>query len=55
MIESTRYAPQKLVVLRAITINPLTTPEILEEIIEEHDRLGTRLYRTDFAQALDRM
>jgi glutamate decarboxylase len=55
MIESTRYAPQKLVVLRAITINPLTTPEILEEIIEEHDRLGTKLYRTEFAHILDRM
>lgn len=55
MIESTRYAPQRVVVLRAVTVNPLTTPEILHEIIEEHDRLGSKIYRAEFAGRLDKM
>ncbi len=55
MIESTRYAPQKVVVLRAVTVNPLTTPEILHEIIEEHDRLGSKIYKSDFAGRLEKM
>ena len=44
VLESTRYAPQPLVVLRAVTINPLTTGEILKEIVDEHNRLGMELY-----------
>ncbi len=48
MLESTMYAPQKIVVLRAVTINPLTTPEILREIIEEHNRLGMKLFQDVF-------
>lgn len=44
VLESTRYAPQRISVLRAVTINPLTTPEILEEIVDEHNRLGLDLY-----------
>lgn len=55
MIESTRYNPQKIVVLRAITINPLTTPEVLEEIVEEQNRLGTRIYRNEFADRLEKL
>ncbi len=49
MLESTRYAPQKIVVLRAVIINPLTTPEILKEIIDEHNRLGMKIYESEFA------
>jgi putative pyridoxal-dependent aspartate 1-decarboxylase len=45
LLESTQYAPQKVVVLRTVTINPLTTKEILAEIIDEHNRLGVALYR----------
>ncbi|HNX59930.1 MAG TPA: glutamate decarboxylase, partial [Spirochaetota bacterium] len=44
VLESTKYAPEMIVVLRAITINPLTTPEILTEIVDEHERLGKALY-----------
>ena len=44
VLESTRYAPQPIWVLRAITINPLTTFEILREIVDEHNRLGLKLY-----------
>ncbi len=53
MLESTQYKPQKLVVLRSITVNPLTTPAILREIVEEQDRLGTKIYRSQFAGKLD--
>ncbi len=44
VLESTKYAPEMIVVLRAVTINPLTTNEILSEIVEEHERLGSSLY-----------
>ncbi len=50
MLESTRYAPQRIVVLRTVTINPLTTPEILKEIIDEQNRLGMQLYKSNFAK-----
>lgn len=55
MLESTPYSPQKIVVLRAITINPLTTTEILEEILEEQDRLGDRIYHSDFKNRLEKI
>lgn len=55
MLESTRYYPQKVVVLRAVTINPLTTPEILKEIVEEQDRLGMKIFKSDFAGRLEKI
>jgi len=55
MLESTRYAPQKVVVLRAITINPLTTQEILSEIVDEQNRLGENIYRNTFASSLEKI
>ncbi|MBN2040165.1 MAG: glutamate decarboxylase [Spirochaetes bacterium] len=45
-LESTKYYPQKIVVLRTITINPLTTPEILKEIITEQNTLGMQIYNS---------
>jgi len=48
MLESTRYPSQKIVVLRAVTINPLTTSEILKEIIDEQNRLGLNIYKSEF-------
>ncbi len=51
-LESTRYYPQKVVVLRSVTINPLTTEEILQEIIEEQNRLGMHIYKSHFARSL---
>ncbi|MCU0822832.1 MAG: pyridoxal-dependent decarboxylase [Spirochaetes bacterium] len=50
MLESTKYFPQRIVVLRTVTINPLTTPEILKEIIDEQNALGMNLYKTNFAK-----
>jgi glutamate decarboxylase len=42
MIDSPQYFYQDCVVLRAITINPLTTPEILKEILEQQNKLGQK-------------
>ncbi len=55
MLESTRYRPQRVVVLRAVVINPLTTPEILKEIIEEHHKLGVCIYKRDFESRLEKI
>lgn len=54
-LESTKYSPQKIVVLRSVTINPLTTTEILQEIVHEHNRLGEKIYRADFAHRLEKL
>ncbi len=48
MLESTKYSPQKIVVLRSITINPLTTQKIIQEIIDEQDKLGRQIYKSHF-------
>jgi glutamate decarboxylase len=53
MLESTRYAPQKIVVLRAVTVNPITTVEILKEIIDEHNTLGLKLYENEFKNRIN--
>lgn len=55
ILESTRYEPQKIVVLRALTINPLTTSEVLREIIDEQNRLGTKIYTNEFAKQLENL
>jgi glutamate decarboxylase len=44
-LESTRYHPLNIVVLRAILINPLTDEAILQEIVETQNRIGTELWR----------
>ena len=44
-IESTPYAPRKIVVLRAITVNPNTERDMLKKILSEHRRMGIRLWR----------
>ncbi|HQI80849.1 MAG TPA: pyridoxal-dependent decarboxylase [Deltaproteobacteria bacterium] len=43
-LESTRYAPRKIVVLRAITINPNTERYMLRQILNEHRNMGIRLW-----------
>lgn len=42
-IESTRYRPQSIVVLRAVLINPLINDGILKEIVSTQDRIGLSL------------
>lgn len=44
-LESTRYSPRKIVVLRAITINPNTEPHMLEQILVEHRLLGEQIWQ----------
>ncbi len=43
-IESTRYAPRRTVVLRAITINPNTEPDMIRQILDEHKKLGQEIW-----------
>ncbi len=45
MLESTRYRPQNVVVLRAVLINPLTEETILREIVDTQNRLGLELWK----------
>lgn len=52
VLESTRYTGQPILVLRSVTINPLTTAEILEEIITEQNLLGEKLYQSRFKKRL---
>jgi len=44
-LESTRYAPRKIVVLRAITINPNTERYMLKQILNEHRSMGIRIWK----------
>lgn len=44
-LESTRYRPQNIVVLRAILINPLTEREVLDEIKDTQNRIGMEIWK----------
>ena len=52
-IESTKYAPRKINVLRAITINPNTEKKMLKQILNEHKRMGIRLWKKMKLQCID--
>ncbi len=52
-IESTKYAPRKIVVLRAITINPNTERDMLKQILKEHRSMGIKLWRNMKKGCLD--
>jgi glutamate decarboxylase len=43
-LESTRYRPQNIVVLRAVLINPLTDGAVLKEIVDTQNRIGLDLW-----------
>jgi glutamate decarboxylase len=43
-LEATRYRPQKIVVLRAVLINPLTDRTILEEVVDTQNRIGMEIW-----------
>ena len=49
-LESTRYRPQKIVVLRAVLVNPLTDEEVLSEIVSTQNRIGLELW-SEFKEA----
>ncbi len=49
------YYYQDCVVLRAITINPLTTPEILKEIIDRQNQLGMKIFNRYFLSRFEKL
>ena len=53
-LESTRYRPQNIVVLRAVLINPLTDETVLKEIMETQNRIGLALW-SEFNGAYQRI
>ena len=53
-LESTRYRPIRIVVLRAVLINPLTDRQILEEIVDTQNRIGLQIWR-EFEPAYQRI
>ncbi|MDR3238108.1 MAG: glutamate decarboxylase [Spirochaetia bacterium] len=53
MYDSPKYFRQDVVVLRTITVNPLTTSDILKEIIEQQGILGNKLYESEFAERFE--
>ena len=53
-LESTRYRPQNIVVLRAVLINPLTDKRILKEIVETQNRIGLQIWE-EFESAYRKM
>ena len=53
-LESTRYRPQNIVVLRAVLINPLTDGAVLKEIVDTHNRIGQGLW-AEFSGAYQRV
>jgi len=53
-LESTRYRPQNIVVLRSVLINPLTDGVVLKEIVGTHNRIGLSLW-TEFSAAYQRV
>jgi glutamate decarboxylase len=53
-LESTRYRPQNIVVLRAVLINPLTDGAVLKEIVDTQNRIGLALWK-EFGAAYQRV
>ena len=44
-LESTRYRPQNIVVLRAVLVNPLTNLQIFKEIVSPQNRTGRKFWK----------
>jgi putative pyridoxal-dependent aspartate 1-decarboxylase len=53
-LESTRYRPQKIAVLRAVLINPLTDKRILKEVVDTQNRIGLQIWE-EFESAYRKM
>ncbi len=54
-LEATRYAPQAIVVLRAVTVNPLTTRPILKEILVKHAKMGRAVFQSDYKNKINQI
>jgi len=53
-LESTRYRPQRIVVLRAVLVNPLTDRAILKEVVDTQNRIGREIWK-EFRSAYQRI
>jgi glutamate decarboxylase len=53
-LESTRYRPMNIVVLRAVLINPLTDGQIRKESVDTQNRIGLQIWR-EFEPAYQRI
>ena len=53
-LESTRYRPQNIVVLRAVLVNPLTDKKVLDKIVETQNRIGLQIWK-EFEPAFKRI
>lgn len=53
-LESTRYRPHQIVVLRAVLINPLTDGKILKEIVDTQNHIGLQIWK-EFQPAYQRI
>ena len=54
-LTTTRYAPQPIVVLRSVTVNPLTTRSILEEILAKQEKMGLALYAKQYKKQFEKL
>jgi len=54
-LATTRYAPQPIVVLRSVTVNPLTTRSILEEILTKQEKMGLALYTKQYKKQFKKL
>ncbi|MBM4310009.1 MAG: glutamate decarboxylase [Deltaproteobacteria bacterium] len=54
-LTTTRYAPQPIVVLRSVTVNPLTTRSILEEILAKQEKMGLSLYTRQYKKQFEKL
>ncbi len=54
-LSTTRYAPQPIVVLRSVTVNPLTTRSILEEILAKQEKMGLSLYAGHYKKQFEKL
>lgn len=53
-LESTRYRPQGIVVLRAVLANPLTDRDVLEDVVKTQGRIGLEIWQ-EFEPAFRRI
>ncbi len=53
-LESTRYRPQDIVVLRAVLMNPLINRKVLREIVDTQNRIGLNIWK-EFEPAYQKM
>ena len=54
-LATTRYAPQPIVVLRSVTVNPLTTRQVLEEILAKQEKMGLGLYAKHYKKQFEKL